>query len=112
MEALVAASSGAIAGLITGVIGSLIAPWVQWAIETRRNRQNYRRELIQTWRRVIDEGIIIDDAGFNEIYEFTHTPEYSLMKRYLSAELRGWMEAEVSERKQYLKENNVLEYQA
>jgi hypothetical protein len=32
MEVLVAASSGMIAGFISGVIGSLIAPWVQWAM--------------------------------------------------------------------------------
>jgi hypothetical protein len=35
----------AVLGLVAGVVGSLVAPWVQWAVETRRNRQNYRREL-------------------------------------------------------------------
>src|SRR5215203_734611 len=29
----------AVLGLVAGVIGSLIAPWVQWAIEKRRDRQ-------------------------------------------------------------------------
>src|SRR5215211_2793837 len=54
MEVLVAASSGAIAGLISGVIGSLIAPWVHWAIEKRHNLFNYRRELVETWRNELE----------------------------------------------------------
>jgi hypothetical protein len=37
-------------GLIAGVVGSLVAPWVQWAVEKRRGRTNHRRELIKTWR--------------------------------------------------------------
>ena len=33
-----AAIIAAVAGLATGTLGSLVAPWVQWRIETRRER--------------------------------------------------------------------------
>ncbi len=45
----------AVTGLISGAIASLIAPWVQWAIEKRRNLINYRRELIKTWRNELED---------------------------------------------------------
>ena len=34
-------------GLITGAIGSLIAPWVQWGVEKRRKKLERRTALIQ-----------------------------------------------------------------
>jgi hypothetical protein len=42
--------AGAIAGLCTGALGSLGAPWVQHAVETRRSRLQRRAELIAEWR--------------------------------------------------------------
>lgn len=44
----------ALFGLIGGVVGSLVAPWVHWAIEKRRSKSEYRRQLIAQWRREID----------------------------------------------------------
>jgi hypothetical protein len=40
-------------GLITGAIGSLVAPWINWGIEKRRKRNERRIELIGTWRKII-----------------------------------------------------------
>lgn len=34
-------------GLLGGVVGSLIPPWVNWGIELRREKMKYRRELIR-----------------------------------------------------------------
>ena len=39
-----------VVGLVTGAIGSLIAPWIQWGIEKKRQKQNRRIELISEWR--------------------------------------------------------------
>jgi hypothetical protein len=54
-DVLLQALPGAIGGLVTGAIASLIAPWVQWAIEKRRSKLNYRQELIRKWRKEIED---------------------------------------------------------
>ena len=43
-----AAIIAAVAGLATGTLGSLVAPWVQWRIETRRERLKGTR--VNEWR--------------------------------------------------------------
>jgi hypothetical protein len=45
-DTILTAVIGGIAGLITGTIGSLIAPWVHWGIEKRRSQAERRRALI------------------------------------------------------------------
>ncbi|TNZ03594.1 MULTISPECIES: hypothetical protein [Vibrio] len=40
----------AVLGLISGVIGSLIAPWVHWGIEKRQTRRAARYELMHEAR--------------------------------------------------------------
>lgn len=42
-----------IIGFITGGIASIVAPWVNWGIEKRRQRLEYRRELVRDWRRMV-----------------------------------------------------------
>jgi hypothetical protein len=37
---------GAVAGLITGTLASLVAPWSQWGVEKRRARLEGRRRFI------------------------------------------------------------------
>lgn len=39
-----------ILGLIAGVIGSLVAPWVKWGIEKRRLKFQNHKELVSYWR--------------------------------------------------------------
>ena len=41
-------------GFVTGAVGSLVAPWVQWAIEKRRTKLDYKRNLIKEWRSFVD----------------------------------------------------------
>jgi hypothetical protein len=40
----------AVLGLVAGVVGSLFGPLVQWAVEKRRGRMDYRTALIKQWR--------------------------------------------------------------
>ncbi|MCA1566828.1 MAG: hypothetical protein LC803_14525 [Acidobacteria bacterium] len=49
-DTVLAAIVGAVAGIITGSIGSLFAPWANWGIEKRREKLAYKRELIAKWR--------------------------------------------------------------
>lgn len=45
-----AALIGGAAGLATGVVGSLVAPWVNWGVDKRRFQHERRRALIDEWR--------------------------------------------------------------
>ena len=65
----------AICGLAGGIVGSLIAPWVQWGVERRRQRQAKRRELIRSGRSLLSTDI--DKKTFRE------TEVYSQLRPHL-----------------------------
>jgi hypothetical protein len=54
-DTVLAAIVGAVAGIITGSIGSLFAPWANWGIEKRKQKLAYQRELVIKWRAMIEE---------------------------------------------------------
>lgn len=72
-------------GLTGGVVGSLVAPWVQWAIEKRRKKVERRQDLVDRWREAI-----ADYDGTGE--EFASTPEYAAMRPHLDEEALDTME--------------------
>ncbi len=41
--------------MIAGVVGSLIAPWVNWGIEKRRQKLLHRRQQLSRWRQLIHD---------------------------------------------------------
>jgi hypothetical protein len=41
----------ALIALVSGAVGSLLAPWAQWGVEKRRERLAHRRVLVATWRK-------------------------------------------------------------
>lgn len=47
---IVVALIGGLAGLTTGVAGSLFAPWANWGAEKRRLQQERRVQRIAEWR--------------------------------------------------------------
>jgi hypothetical protein len=47
------AIAGAIAGAVTGTLTSVIAPWMNWTIEKRREERDHRRKLIANWRAML-----------------------------------------------------------
>lgn len=66
----------AVAGLLSGAVGSLIAPWVHWGIESRRERQKARRELLAHARSVLANPPPND--------EFRRSPLFFQLKPFLS----------------------------
>ncbi len=68
-EAVIA---GAVSGLGAGIVASLIAPWVQLAVERRRETRIHRRQLISHWRGLVArhhnprkaDSHIVDDPDF------------------------------------------------
>ena len=78
--------AGAIGGLITGVVASLVAPWSQWGVEKRRLRREERRNMLEAARKLIS---VLSDAR-----SFRDTPEYARLRPYLSDKLRKDFEGE------------------
>lgn len=74
---VVTALMAGVVGLVTGAIGSLIAPWINWGIEKRRKQHGNRAKLIETWRDII--------AGprFERDHMIGH-PSYGALKPLLS----------------------------
>lgn len=54
-DQVLAALVGGVAGLITGAVSSLVAPWVNWGVEKRRLRFQRRRDLVSEWRAGLSE---------------------------------------------------------
>lgn len=67
----------AIIGLVTGALGSLIAPWINWGIEKKKLKRQSRESLIKRVRDILTE----EDLSNTD---FMHTPEYASIKPYLS----------------------------
>jgi hypothetical protein len=70
-----------IVGLITGAVGSLIAPWVQWGIEKRRRQFESRREQITVWRTAVDR----DDFRYQP---FAQGNAYATLRPHLLKDLQ------------------------
>jgi len=66
-----------IVGLITGLIGSLIAPWVHWGIEKKRIRLAERKELLTQAR--------VSLSMYESRGEYITTSTYSRVRPYLPA---------------------------
>ncbi len=57
----------ALLGLAAGIVGSLIAPLVNWRIEKTREKLAHRRELIGKWRVMVNDIIKDRDVTANPL---------------------------------------------
>ena len=69
----------AVLGFLGGVIGSLIAPWVQWGVEKRRLRQAKRRELISNCRMLLATDVDNKTFRKTELYSKLRPHLYQLV---------------------------------
>lgn len=76
----------AFAGLVAGMIGSLIAPWVNWGIEKRKLKLAARREFVASVRDAVKT---IDDKD-----EFREHATYSQLRPFLSERTRVFLESD------------------
>jgi hypothetical protein len=75
-----AAIVGGVAGIITGGITSLLAPWTNWGIEKRRQKLNARRDRIEQWRKMVKVKEFARES-------FRETTGYSTLRPYLTTGL-------------------------
>jgi len=67
----------ALLGFVAGIAASLIAPWVNWGIEKKRQRQASRKELIKTTR------AFLASSEWNQL-NFSSTVTYSEIRPHLN----------------------------
>ncbi|GEM_PF-1091195 len=88
-------------GLITGVLGSLIAPWVHWGIEKKKQKLNYRKELIAKWRQMVRELLKYYDDNRNSLpvlrKVITRYEAFYSLKGHLSQDIIFRIEADTYE---------------
>ncbi len=70
----------AIAGLISGTLASLVAPWINWGIERKREQLNAKRLLLQDVR---DKPNLLE----HNKRAFRESIEYSRIRPYLTRKL-------------------------
>lgn len=79
MEIIVTKIIPALLGLVAGVIGSLVAPWVNWGIEKRREKRKRRQNSVDSWRKYVETNF--------DWNTFRNTAVFSQMKPYLSEKI-------------------------
>lgn len=85
-DSITVALIAAVFGLVTGVIGSLAAPWANWGVERRRVRLASRQARITEWRQAVAaEGYQPD--------QFRQTTAYTSLRPYLPERLRQAIDA-------------------
>ncbi len=72
LSPIIVALIGAVAGLVSGAVASLIAPWVQYAIESRRKSIEYKSNLIKETRALIDKADEIKEIRASSLWGFIH----------------------------------------
>ena len=75
----------AIVGLITGALGSLLAPWVNWGIEKKKALRAKRENLINSIR-----SYLAKNDPKNE--EFLNSLDYIQIRPFLTKEFIGELE--------------------
>lgn len=79
----------AASGLLAGIAGSLIAPWVHWGIEKRREKLRYRREIVEVARQRIEA------PDFSK-QSFRVSREYRYLRPYLDENIATTLERDLS----------------
>jgi hypothetical protein len=80
----------AITGLISGTLASLVAPWVGWGIESKRERMKARRALLEEARTAL--------ADPPTIAAFRRMPLYSKIRHLLTNETNEYIAGKFDER--------------
>ena len=87
---VLAAIAGALAGLVTGAVSALAAPWANWGVEKRRATRRERRDLIDSWERMVAEQLRSETANLDEMIR---SDEYLSIRSYLDFGLVAKLEA-------------------
>lgn len=79
----------ALVGLLSGALGSIIAPWIHWGIEKKKMARKNKEELIKEVRLVLSNEEI--ESSF-----FRNHAVYSRIRPYMSERAKKAVEGEFS----------------
>ncbi|MFC6157191.1 hypothetical protein [Kribbella jiaozuonensis] len=82
---------GAGAGLLSGGIASLVAPWVTWQLERRRQLHKDRLAMLAEWREGLREAES-NSPQMDRLRSFLTTPWYKTLRPHLNPSLRDDLE--------------------
>jgi hypothetical protein len=82
---------GAAAGLVSGAVGSLIAPWVNWRIERKRELHRGRAGRLAEWRAGLAQAKFAADSLDDDRVWLTE-PWYLSLRRHIPDDLRRHLE--------------------
>jgi hypothetical protein len=71
---------GGVAGIVTGSVSSLVAPWANWRIERRKEKLAYRKEQTLKWRQMLSQAATSEVKNDDDVIRFLerHHDYYSL----------------------------------
>lgn len=84
-DTLITALIAGLVGLLTGAIGSLVAPWAQWGVEKQRKKLERKIALVEHWRTVLAS------PNFNRRY-MRGDPTYGVLLPLLSDDAKEIIE--------------------
>lgn len=70
LSPIIVALIGAVAGLISGALASLIAPWVQYAIESKKKSIEYKKQKIQELKNLLEDKTTLDEIEKSPLWGF------------------------------------------
>jgi hypothetical protein len=85
-----AAIIGGICGLLTGVLGAILAPWAKWRVDREQATREWRRERLEEWRTGLAVSERLPDALDDR--DFLQTAWYASLRQHLSDEDRRRLE--------------------
>lgn len=81
--------AGALAGSASGLVASLVAPWVHWGVEKKRQRLSRRRQLVAEWRAALSRP--------QQVKDFRESATYATLRPHLPADLVRRIESDTIE---------------
>ena len=69
----------AVSGLLAGIVGSLVAPWVNWGIEKRRMKFKRRQDIVDRCREHAKK--------FQDLEQLCNSPEYVYIRPFIDGKI-------------------------
>jgi hypothetical protein len=90
-------------GLVGGLLSAIVAPHVNWGIEKRKQKLEYRRQLIKSWRNMItwvafeyEHRTEEDNRTFVEVLQ--NKEDFFSLRPHLSARAKDFINAAAESR--------------
>ena len=93
---------GGAAGLLTGTVSSLFAPWAHWGAEKERRQQDRRVARVADWRKGVDElafaegEAVSPSSSASVVFVSARDPDYDVRSKDWYVTLKSVMSPDVA----------------